>query len=75
MKSAIFAVAALAAAANAWGGNYSMTAATAVYDTTEVVTSYTTFCPYATSVVQNNKTYTATAVSFFSSQNPLQTHH
>ncbi|KAK4694392.1 hypothetical protein P7C71_g3182, partial [Lecanoromycetidae sp. Uapishka_2] len=62
MKSAIFAVAAAAGVANAWnGGNYSLTASTAVYTTTEIVSSYTTYCPFATSVVQNNKTYIATA--------------
>lgn len=61
MKSAIFAVAAVAGVANAWNGNYSMTASTAVYTTTEIVATYTTFCPFATSVVQNNKTYIATA--------------
>ena len=66
MKGAIFAMAAVAGVANAWG-NYSMTASTAVYTTTEIVATYTTYCPYATSVVQNNKTYTATAVSLTAS--------
>lgn len=63
MYTAILAVAAVAGVANAWGGNYSMTATTAVYTTTEIVSSYTTFCPFSTSIVQGNKTYTATAVS------------
>ena len=67
MKSAIFAVAALAGAANAWG-NYSSSIGTGaptpvVITTTDVVTSYTTYCPYATSIVQGNETYTATSVS------------
>lgn len=57
-------MAAVAGVASAWNGNYSMTAATSVYTTTEIVSSYTTYCPYATSVVQGNKTYTATAVSY-----------
>ena len=68
MKSAIVAVAALAGAANAWGGNYSSSVGTGaptpvVITTTDVVTSYTTYCPFATSVVQGNETYTATSVS------------
>ena len=67
MKSAIVAVAALAGAANAWGGNYSSSLGTAgptpvVLTTTDVVTSYTTYCPYATEVVQGTETYTATSV-------------
>jgi len=72
MKSAIFAVAAVAGVANAWNGNYSLTAGTAVYTTTEIVNSYNTYCPFATSVVQNNKTYTATAVSSLLSQISLE---
>ncbi|KAG0134001.1 hypothetical protein HOY82DRAFT_638724 [Tuber indicum] len=30
------------------------------YTTTEVVTSYTTYCPLPTTIVENNKTYTVT---------------
>ena len=67
MYSAIVAVAALAGAANAWG-NYSSSLGTGtptpvVISTTDIVTSYTTYCPYATTVVQGNETYTATSVS------------
>ena len=67
MKSAIVAVAALAGAANAWG-NYSSSIGTSgptpvVLTTTDVVTSYTTYCPFATTVVQGTETYTATSVS------------
>lgn len=67
MKSAVFAAAALVGAANALHlGNSSAPAPTGTgvqtYETTEVVTSYTTYCPYATSVVQGNVTYTATSV-------------
>lgn len=76
MKSAIVAVAALAGAANAWGGNYSSSIGTAgptpvVITTTDVVTSYTTYCPFATTVVQGTETYTATSVS---NEQSLQSH-
>lgn len=30
------------------------------YTTTEVVTEYTTYCPYPTTIVENNHTYTVT---------------
>ena len=64
MKSAIFAAAALVGAVNAWGNSSTYaTPSPTTYETTEVVTSYTTYCPYATSVVQGNVTYTATSVS------------
>ena len=58
MRSAavIAASAALVAGANAWGND------TIVY-TTEVLTAYTTYCPAATSIVHNSKTYTVTEVS------------
>ena len=70
MKSVIFAAAALVGAVNAWGNSSTSAAPTPVtYDTTEVVTSYTTYCPYATSVVQGNVTYTATSVSLFEKLN------
>ena len=59
----IAASAALVAGANAWGND------TIVY-TTEVLTAYTTYCPAATSVVHNSKTYTVTEVS--SSRTRLQ---
>ena len=61
----IIALAAIAGVASAWGSNYTSPTGTsaAEYTTTEVVTSYTTYCPYATSVVQGNQTYTATSVS------------
>lgn len=64
MKSAIFAAAALVGAANAWGNSSSKAVPSpTTYETTEVVTSYTTYCPYATSIVEGNVTYTATSVS------------
>lgn len=46
---------ALAAGANAWGNG------TAVY-TTEVVTAFTTYCPYATSFTHGTSTYVVTEV-------------
>ena len=60
MRSAavIAASAALVAGANAWAND------TIVY-TTEVLTAYTTYCPAATSIVHNSKTYTVTEVSSF----------
>lgn len=66
MISAIFAAAALVGSAAAWGNSSAPapTASPTTYLTTEVVTSYTTYCPYATSVVQGNQTYIATSVSF-----------
>ena len=51
----ILAPLALAAGASATGKNGT------VY-TTEVVTSYTTFCPGPTTVVHNQQTYTVTEV-------------
>jgi len=51
----IAASAALVAGANAYGN------ATIEY-TTEVVTSFTTYCPEATSIVHNSQTYTITEV-------------
>ena len=69
MKSAIFALAAVAGVVSAHG-NYSISGTNGgssptptVIDVTSVVTSYTTYCPYATTVVQGNQTYTATEVS------------
>ena len=47
---------ALAAGASAWGNG------TIAY-TTEVVTAFTTFCPYATSFVHASSTYVVTEVS------------
>lgn len=32
------------------------------YTTTEIVTSYTTYCPLPTTIVEGNKTYTVTKV-------------
>lgn len=66
MISAIFAAAALVGSAAAWGNSSAPapTASPTTYLTTEVVTSYTTYCPYATSVVQGNQTYITTSVSF-----------
>ena len=58
-SAVIAASAALVAGANAWGN------ATIEY-TTEVLTAYTTFCPYATSVVHNSQTYTVTEVCVLS---------
>lgn len=56
MKSfAVFA--ALAGAASAYFAN----GTTAIAYTTITVDSYTTYCPEATSIIQNNITYTATA--------------
>lgn len=37
---------------------------TGISYTTEVVTAYTTYCPGATSLVHNSKTYTITSVCF-----------
>ena len=45
------------AASNSWG--VWPTNGTVAY-TTIVTTAYTTYCPYATEVVQNGKTYTVT---------------
>ena len=65
------AIAALFGAANAWG-NYSSSAGSSapagsgtgsVSYTTETVSSYTTYCPTPTEVVENGQTYTATTVS------------
>ena len=53
--SMIAAPLALAAGASAWKNE-------TVY-TTEVVTSYTTYCPGPTEVVHNQQTYTVTEVS------------
>ena len=63
MKSAIFAAAALVGAANAWGNSSTKaTPSPTTFETTEIVTAYTTYCPFATSIVQGNVTYTATSV-------------
>ena len=72
MISTIFVLAAVAGLAAA-NGNYSIGAtgtggsipSPTVIDVTTVVTSYTTYCPSATTVVQGNQTYTATEVSGF----------
>ena len=63
MQYSVVALAALVASASA--GYYNGT--TPVY-TTEVVTSYTTYCPYPTTVVHGEMTYTVTEVSKFSSR-------
>lgn len=57
MRSAavVAASAALVAGANA------LSNATIEY-TTEVLTAYTTYCPYSTSIVHNSQTYTVTEV-------------
>ena len=47
---------ALAAGASAWGNG-------TISYTTEVVTAFTTFCPYATSFVHASSTYVVTEVS------------
>lgn len=62
MQSVILAVAAMAVGASAWGN--SSTPSAVDYTTTEVVTSFTTYCPAATTITTNNQTYTATSVSF-----------
>ena len=55
--SSVFAAALSVAAVSAYGyGNET------VFTTTEVVTQYTTYCPYATTIVENNQTYTVTEV-------------
>ena len=54
------AAAALVAGASANYGAYNQSAP--VY-TTEVLTAYTTYCPYATQVSHNGVTYTVTEVS------------
>ena len=58
MRSAAV-VAALVAGASA---HYAQGNGTVSY-TTEILTAYTTYCPAATSVVHNSKTYTVTEVS------------
>jgi len=56
--SAVVAVAALAGAAQAW---YPSNSSSVVVDyVTDVVTSYTTYCPYATTLTYNSVTYTIT---------------
>ena len=47
---------ALAAGASAWGNG-------TIEYTTEVVTAFTTYCPYATSFVHASSTYVVTEVS------------
>ena len=53
----IVALAALVGLASAWGNSTYETT------TTEVVSSYTTYCPSPTEIVEGNKTYTVTSVS------------
>lgn len=43
----------------------SATSSPIVTVTTEVVTSYTTYCPFATTFTQGSSTYTVTEVSFY----------
>jgi hypothetical protein len=43
-------------------GNSTGNATTTEYTTTEIVTSYTTYCPLPTVFVEGNKTYTVTKV-------------
>lgn len=58
--SAVVAVAALAGAAQAW---YPSNSSSVVVDyVTDVVTSYTTYCPEATTLTYNHVTYTITEV-------------
>lgn len=68
------ALAAIAGVAQAWNGNYSLTATSSVagssgvgggvpVTTTKVLTTYTQVCPTPTTVTQDNKTYTVTSVS------------
>ena len=67
------ALAAIAGVAQAWNGNYSLTATTPAgssgvgggvpVTTTKVLTTYTQVCPTPTTVTQDNKTYTVTSVS------------
>lgn len=70
MKSAIFAAAALVGSAAAWDNSSAPapTAASSTFLTTEVVTAYTTYCPFATSIIQGNQTYTATSVGTSTNQ-------
>jgi len=64
MQSALILVGAAAGIANAWAGNYSMSAGpSAVEYTTLTVKSYTTVCPSATVISEGTYTHTATAVS------------
>lgn len=58
MQYSVVALAALVATASA--GGYGYTNATTPVYTTEVVTSYTTYCPGPTTVVHGEKTYTVT---------------
>ena len=59
MQYSVVALAALVASASAQYYN----GTTPVY-TTEVVTSYTTYCPSPTEIVHGSKTYTVTEVRF-----------
>ena len=66
----LLALAAIAGVAQAWNGNYSLTASTAIgggvpVTTTKVLTTYTSVCPTPTVVTQDHKTYTVTSVSQF----------
>jgi len=54
--SSVFAAALSVAAVSAYYGNDTK----AEYTTTEVVTQYTTYCPYPTTIVENNQTYVVT---------------
>jgi hypothetical protein len=58
--STIAAPLALAAGVNAWGSNYTSSPVSYV---TDVVTEYTTYCPEATTLVENNQTYTVTSAT------------
>lgn len=62
--SSVFAAALYVAAVSAYGyGNETYGYGNETkYTTTEVVTQYTTYCPYATTIVENNHTYTVTEV-------------
>jgi len=61
MQYSMVAVAALVAGASAWNSNISYT--------TEVVDSYTTFCPYATQLTHAEKTYTVTEATLLTITN------
>ena len=58
--AAVFSVVAGASAAAVMNGTSTVNGTQ--YTTTEVVTKYTTYCPFPTTIVEGNKTYTVTKV-------------
>lgn len=62
MKASI--IAAAAALLSVASAQYSNATTPSVTYTTEIVTAYTTYCPYATEIVHGEMTYTVSEVSF-----------